>query len=57
MLTRGETPLNETIAEEGIDTITIKRGSGKMAQQVKALAAKPHDLNLIPKTQKIEGGN
>lgn len=57
MLTRGKAPLNETIAKEGHNTITIKRGSGKMAQQVKALAGKPHDLNSIPKTQKMEGGH
>lgn len=30
-------------------------GAGEMAHQVKALAAKPDDLSVIPETHKVEG--
>jgi hypothetical protein len=30
-------------------------GAGEMAHQVKALAAKPGDMSLIPETHTVEG--
>jgi hypothetical protein len=40
----------------GLHFLYLER-AGKMAQRVKVLAAKPHDLSLIPGTNMIEGAN
>ena len=36
--------------------VSLQCGAGDMAQWVKALAAKPYHLSLIPGTNEVEGG-